>query len=81
VPDRDVLLVLCVAAAMVIVINAGLALGLLRSRTAEQIRLARAALNRARDPWGEEDQALVELHRRVIELSEAEAGEPGTDEA
>jgi hypothetical protein len=58
-------LVVGAALLLVIVINLGLVVGLLRSKPADQVRRWLGAARRMGDPWSEEDQALEELRKRV----------------
>lgn len=50
---------------LVIIVNLGLVVGLLRSKPADGIRKWLGAARRMRDPWAEEDEALRELRQRV----------------
>lgn len=64
---------------LVLVVNLGLVVGLLRSKPADGVRKWLGAARRLGDPWGEEDEALRELRRRVTAFEaedEESAGEP-----
>jgi len=58
-------IVIGVALLLVILLNLGLVIGGLRSRSADGVRKWLGATRRLGNPWAEEDQALQELHRRV----------------
>ena len=64
----SILFVICLVALLVVAVNGGLLVLLLRSRMPEEIRLLRKAASTARDPWRKEDQDLAELRRRVTDL-------------
>ncbi len=66
--------VVCLALALVAVINVGLVLTLTRGGTRSQIRLFQRAVGIARDPWKSEREAMSELHERVTELEPHAAG-------
>jgi len=53
------------AVLLVIVLNLGLVVGLLRSKPADGVRKWLGAARRLGDPWAEEDEALRELRNRV----------------
>ncbi len=74
--DGKVLLVLCLVAGLVIGVNGLLVLSLTRGNVGQQFHLLRQAGRRAARPWGEEDEALAELSRRVAALQDP----PATDE-
>jgi hypothetical protein len=58
-------LIISAAIVLVIIINLGLVVGVLRSRPADGIRKWLGAARRMGDPWAEEDEALRELRQRV----------------
>lgn len=64
--------VLCLALFIALGINAAIYAALRRGKEAGQIDLLRRAVGRARRPWGEEDDNLKELSRRVAGLKESE---------
>jgi hypothetical protein len=53
---------------LVVVVNLGLVLGLLRSNPADGVRKWLGAARRLGDPWADEDEALRELRQRVTEI-------------
>ena len=69
--------VVCLALGLVVAINGLLVLGLTRGSPQRQMKMLRAAGRVAQNPWKKEDDALGELHRRVEQLSEDHAGDPG----
>jgi len=74
-------IVIGAALLLVILLNLGLVIGGLRSRSADGIRKWLGAARRLGNPWAEEDQALQELHRRVsgFETGHEERGAKGED--
>jgi hypothetical protein len=58
-------LIIGAALLLVILVNLGLVVGLLRSKPADQVRKWLGAARRLGDPWSEEDEALKELRKRV----------------
>jgi hypothetical protein len=58
-------LIIGAALVLVIIVNLGLVVGLLRSKPADGIRKWLGAARRMGDPWAEEDEALRELRQRV----------------
>lgn len=56
------------AIVLVIVVNLGLVVGLLRSKPADGVRKWLGAARRLGDPWADEDEALRELRKRVKSL-------------
>lgn len=73
-------LIVGAAVLIVIVINLGLVIGLLRSRPADEIRKWLGAARRLGDPWAEEDQALRELRQRVTAFEDAPDDEGAANE-
>lgn len=67
-----VLLVVCGVLTFVVLINAGLLLGILRGRTREQFTILGKTLNAAKNPWREQDEQYDELRRRVTDLGDNE---------
>ena len=67
------------AIVLVIVVNLGLVVGLLRSNPADGVRKWLGAAKRLGDPWAEEDEALRELRQRVTEMKSEGEGEVGED--
>jgi len=65
------------AVLLVIVVNLGLVVGLLRSKPADGIRKWLGATRRLGDPWADEDKALRELRNRVTAFeADRNNGEP-----
>jgi hypothetical protein len=62
------LLVVIGVIALAILLNVGIALSFLRGRGKGQIFLFRDFLQKLRNPWGDEDEALSELRKRVVHL-------------
>jgi hypothetical protein len=63
---------------LIVVVNLGLVVGLLRSNPADGVRKWLGAARRLGDPWAEEDEALRQLRQRVTAMkseAEEEAGE------
>ncbi|OGO67581.1 MAG: hypothetical protein A2Z37_16195 [Chloroflexi bacterium RBG_19FT_COMBO_62_14] len=67
-------IVIGAALLLVILLNVGLVIGGLRSRSADGIRKWLGAARRLGNPWAEEDQALQELHRRVSGFEASDKG-------
>lgn len=65
-------LVICGVLTFVVLLNAGLFLGILRGRNGERFNVIGKAINAAQNPWREQDGQYDELRRRVIELGENE---------
>lgn len=74
-------LVICLTLFIVIGVNAALYVSLRSRGTIGQIDLFRKAAQRARRPWGKEEDALVELSQRVAALKKASspANQQATD--
>ena len=67
-PELNPILVVCLAIAIVVLVNAVLIVGLTRVKPTRQVEMARDALKAARNPWAVEDEALEELNHRVKQL-------------
>ena len=67
-----IILVVCITLAAVAIINAAIFAALRRGNEAGQIDLVKRAVQRSRQPWQPEDDALKELSRRVEELKRKE---------
>jgi hypothetical protein len=63
-------LIIGAALVLVIIVNLGLVVGLLRSKPADGIRKWLGAARRMGDPWAEEDEALRELRQRVEAITD-----------
>jgi hypothetical protein len=61
-------LVICLTVLIVVGVNATLLVALRRGNDVGQIELFKRAAGRARQPWIHEDEALVELSKRVADL-------------
>jgi hypothetical protein len=61
-------LILIGVLALVVLINLGLVVAAMRKGFRQQIDIAHRIAERARDPWGEENRSLSELHQRIDEL-------------
>jgi hypothetical protein len=74
-------LVICLTVLIVVGVNATLLVALRRGNDVGQIELFKRAASRARRPWIHEDEALVELSKRVADLKRGEeqqgSGGPG----
>lgn len=68
--------VVCLALGLVVAINGLLILSLTRGGLQRQVELMRTAARTAQSPWKAEDDALVELHRRVAQLSVDQTDDP-----
>jgi hypothetical protein len=67
-----IILVVCITLAAVAIINAAIFAALRRGHEAGQIELFQRAVHRTRQPWQTEDDALIELAKRVDELKKKE---------
>jgi hypothetical protein len=67
------ILVVCITLFIVIGINAAIYVSVTRKNTIGQIELMRRAAKRARDPWKQENDDLMELSKRVADLKERQA--------
>lgn len=65
--------VICLALALVLLINGSLILAFGRGRGRSQIQLIQRAVGAARDPWKAEREAAGELHRQVEQLAQEAA--------
>jgi hypothetical protein len=73
-------LIIGVALLLVIFVNLGLVVSLLRSRPADQVRKWLAAARRLGDPWSDEDEDLRELRSRVAAFgNDREDGGPESE--
>jgi hypothetical protein len=63
-----IILVVCITLAAVAIVNAAIFAALRRGNEAGQIELVKRAMHRSRQPWQTEDDALIELAKRVEEL-------------
>ncbi len=68
--------VVCLALGLVVGINGLLITALSRGGARKEIELIRRASQSAQSPFRKEDDALRELHRRVVHLSEHQPDEP-----
>jgi hypothetical protein len=68
--------VVFLALGLVVAINGLLILSLTRGGLQRQVELMRTAARAAQSPWKTEDEALSELHRRVVQLSEDQTDAP-----
>jgi hypothetical protein len=73
--SAKIYLIVCLAIFFAFAIPAGLYFSLRRGKEAGAIDLMRHAVSRARHPWEDEDDALVELSRRVASLQESRRAE------
>lgn len=75
--DSDrIFLVIVLTAVIVIGINGLLYVAFRRGNEANMIDLTRKALQKTRNPWQEEDEALQELSRLVADLKAKEKTKP-----
>ena len=65
---------------LVIVVNLGLVVGLLRSNPADGVRKWLGAARRLGDPWAEEDEALRELRQRVTAMKSEREDDTAVDD-
>lgn len=63
-----IILVVCITLAAVAMVNAAIFAALRRGNETGQIELFQRAVHRSRQPWQTEDDALIELAKRVDEL-------------
>jgi hypothetical protein len=73
-------LIIGAAILLVIAVNLGLVVGLLRSKPADGVRKWLGAARRLGNPWSEEDRALEELRRRVSGFETDREGGPTDDD-
>lgn len=74
----NILLVLCGTLALVVLINAGILVALLRSDTSGQLKVLGKALEAVKDPW-KRDEDLKELRQRVSKFENQSAEETEND--
>jgi hypothetical protein len=63
-----IILVVCITLMAVAMVNAAIFAALRRGNETGQIELFQRAVHRSRQPWQTEDDALIELAKRVDEL-------------
>jgi hypothetical protein len=71
----NVLLVICGTITIVVLINAGILVALLRSNYQGQFKVFGKILQSARNPWQGENDDYRELRKRVAELDRPDAKE------
>jgi hypothetical protein len=64
----NVFLVICGTLLMVLIINAGILVALLRSGSSGQLNVLGKAIQAVQDPWGKGDKDLKELRQRISQL-------------
>jgi hypothetical protein len=77
---ENILLVLGIVIGLVVVVNGGLILSMLRGRGRNQYRQIIEGLQVLRNPWAQQDQQLEELGDRVAELQGSEPEDQTIDE-
>ena len=75
----NITLVICLTLFMVVGINAALYVAFRRGKEASLVELTRRAVQRMRDPWKDEDDALHELSRLVYKFKEETPKKPEED--
>lgn len=65
---ESVLLVVCGTLVLVILINAGILVALLRSDSSGQLKVFGKAIEAVRDPMGKGNREMKELRQRIAEL-------------
>lgn len=70
--SNQVVLVICLTLFIVIGVNAAIYVSFRNRSTVNQIELFRHAIQRARHPWKDEDEALQELSILVASLKDTE---------
>jgi hypothetical protein len=68
----NVPLVICGVLTFVVLLNAGLLIGILRGRNRERFNVIGKAISAAQNPWREQDEQYDELRRRVTDLGDNE---------
>ena len=64
----NVLLVICGTLLIVLLINAGILVALLRSDSSGQLKVLGKAIQAVQDPWGKGDEDIKELRQRISQL-------------
>lgn len=65
---ENIPLIVCGVLAFVLVLNAGLVIGILRGRNRERLNVIRKAIKAVRNPWRAEDEKYDQLRTRVADL-------------
>jgi hypothetical protein len=68
-------LIVCGVIAFVLLLNAGLVLGILRGGNRERLKVIRKAINAVQNPWRAEDEQYDQLRTRVKELEDKDLEE------
>ena len=76
---NNVFLVVCATLALVLLINAGILIALLRQNPSGQIKIIGKTIEAIRDPLGKGNQDMEELRKRVMRLENETAEEPTHD--
>ncbi len=76
---NNVFLVICATLAIVLLINAGILVALLRQNPSEQIKVIGKTIEAIKDPLGKGNQDLEELRKRIMKLEDETAEEPTHD--
>jgi hypothetical protein len=72
---ENVLLVICGTLVIVVLINAGILVAMLRSNYQGQFKALGKLFQSARNPWHKEDEDYRELRQRVADLDHRDAEE------
>lgn len=75
----NVFLVVCGTLALVLLINAGILVALLRNNSSHQIKTIGKAIETIRDPLGKGNQDLEELRKRITKLEDQTSEETTYD--
>jgi hypothetical protein len=75
----NVILVICGTLLIVLLINAGILVALLRSDSTGQLKVLGKAIQAVQNPWGKGDEDLKELRQRISRL-ENQTDEDAKDE-
>ena len=65
---ENVFLVICGTLVLVILINAGILVALLRSGSSGELKVFGKAIEAVRDPLGKGNQEMKELRQRIVKL-------------
>ncbi|OGO14766.1 MAG: hypothetical protein A2Z14_02820 [Chloroflexi bacterium RBG_16_48_8] len=75
----NVFLIICGTLILVLLINAGILVALLRSESSGQLKVLGKAFESFRDPWGRGNKDLKELRERISKLENLPAEDAEND--
>lgn len=75
----NVFLIICGTLVIVLLINAGILVALLRSESSGQLKVIGKAIEAVRDPWGKGNEDFKELRQRISRLEKRTGEETEND--